>query len=38
MANGVVDDGVVEIDWRKSESRGCDEFYPLGLARPGVGA
>jgi hypothetical protein len=35
MVNGVVG-GVVEADRRESESKGCDVFYPFGLAPPGV--
>jgi hypothetical protein len=36
MVNGVVGGAVVEVDRRESESKGCDVFYPFGLAPPGV--
>jgi hypothetical protein len=36
MVNGVVDGAVVEVDRRESESKGCDVFYPFGLAPPTV--
>jgi hypothetical protein len=36
MVNGVVGGAVVEVDRRESESKGCNVFYPFGLAPPGV--
>jgi hypothetical protein len=36
MVNGVVVGAVVEVDRRESESKGCDVFYPFGLAPTGV--
>jgi hypothetical protein len=36
MVNGVIGGAVVEVDRRESESKGCDVFYPFGLAPPGV--
>jgi hypothetical protein len=36
MVNGVVGGAVVEVDRRESESKGCDVFYPFGLAPPSV--
>jgi hypothetical protein len=36
MVNGVVGGAVVEVDRRESESKGCDVFYPFGLAPPGI--
>jgi hypothetical protein len=36
MVNGVVGGAVVEVNRRESESKGCDVFYPFGLAPPSV--